>query len=75
MYVPLYGMYISLLSDEGQVPDHWRRQQDMHRHVIPVIVDVEVVHWHSVCNMYHFYVAYVSLLSDEGQVPAHWRRQ
>ena len=27
------------------MPAHWRRQQDMHRHVFPVIVDGELVNW------------------------------
>ena len=67
--------YASLLKDEEQVPAHWRRQQEMRRHVFPAIVDSELVHWHSVCNMYDFCGTYVALLSDEGQVPVHWRRQ
>ena len=27
------------------MPAYWRRQQDMHQHVFPIIVDHEVVHW------------------------------
>ena len=39
LHVSFYGKYVSLLSDEGQGPAHWRRQQDMRRHVFPIIVD------------------------------------
>ena len=42
------------MSDEGQAPTDWRRQQNMHRHELPIIVDREVVQWHSVCNVYLF---------------------
>ena len=33
---------------------HWRRQQNMHRHIFPIVVDSEV-RWHSVCNVYLFF--------------------
>ena len=53
---------------------HWRWQQDMHRHVFPVIVGGDLVHWNRICKTCVRYT-YVLLLRDEGQVPTDSRRQ
>ena len=59
-YVSLYGKNVVLLRDEGQVQAHWRWQQDMHRHVFPVIVGGGLVHWHSICKTCVWYTCIVT---------------
>ena len=56
MYV--WYTYVSLLRDEGQVPTDSRRQQNMHRHDVSVVVNGEVVQWHGACNVYLFHKRY-----------------